>query len=402
MYQRKLLFILIFVLTGLMISCSDSSTGPEPEPPVTTGTLEVSASTTGEGTDEDGYTITLDNTTSKSLSINGSITFSDLEKGVYTLYLTGLADGCTVNGDNPVSLNVISDEVTTEEFEVICEQSSEPETGSKVVFFSDRDGDEEIFLMNADGSNTQKITDNKTSDWHPSISNDGKKIAFVRGGRDLFIMDVDGSNEQQLTSSSGILAYPSWSPDDSKIIFGDDRSGYHEIYTIKLDGSGLVQLTNSNDFNDSNFNNYSPRMSPDGSKIAFQRGNSKTSAISHIFTMNADGTDLQKITSTNNDDNISNHAPSWSPDGSKLAFQSDQDGDNEIYTMNPDGSGIRKLTDNSEYDSSPVWSPDGKELLFDSERDGDTEIYKINADGSGKAVNLTNAPSSDEERPDWN
>ena len=97
--------------------------------------------------------------------------------------------------------------------------------------------------------------------------------------------------------------------------------------------------------------------------------------------------------------NLTNNAafdsePAWSPDGAKIAFISERDGNFEIYVMNANGSGQTNLTNNAAYDSQPAWSPDGAKIAFTSERDGNGETYVMNADGSGQ-TNLTNYPRLD-------
>ena len=87
--------------------------------------------------------------------------------------------------------------------------------------------------------------------------------------------------------------------------------------------------------------------------------------------------------------------PTWSPDGTKIAFGSNSDGNYEIYVMNADGSGQTNLTNNSANDWYPSWSPDGTQITFSSERDGNAEIYFMNADGSGQ-LRLTDNPADDE------
>jgi dipeptidyl aminopeptidase/acylaminoacyl peptidase len=102
--------------------------------------------------------------------------------------------------------------------------------------------------------------------------------------------------------------------------------------------------------------------------------------------------------------NLSNHPalddkPTWSPDGTKLAFRSDRDGNQEIYVMNADGTGQTNLTNHAANDGGPDWSSDGTKIAFNSDRDGNLEVYVMNPDGSG-LTNLTNNPAHDYE-PDW-
>ena len=91
--------------------------------------------------------------------------------------------------------------------------------------------------------------------------------------------------------------------------------------------------------------------------------------------------------------------PSWSPDGRKIVFVNDRDGNFDMYVMNADGSGQRNLTRHPSHDSDPEWSPDGKKIAFTTKREGNFEIYVMNADGSGQH-NLTRNPAVD-RYPVW-
>ena len=111
--------------------------------------------------------------------------------------------------------------------------------------------------------------------------------------------------------------------------------------------------------------------------------------------MNADGSNQRRLTSNDARD----RDPAWSPDGRRIAFSSERDGNSEIYVMNADGSGLTRITNNSDYDGVPAWSPDGRRIAFASRRDGNSEIYAMNADGSNQ-TRLTNRSASD-WYPSW-
>lgn len=113
-----------------------------------------------------------------------------------------------------------------------------------------------------------------------------------------------------------------------------------------------------------------------------------------IYVMNADGSGQTSLTAGGTD-----AFPTWSPDGSKIAFMSYRDGKPEIYVMNADGSGQTRLTNNPAEDMNPAWSPDGSKIAFTSLRDGIHEIYVMNADGTGQ-INLTRSPEHD-DFADW-
>ena len=136
----------------------------------------------------------------------------------------------------------------------------------------------------------------------------------------------------------------------------------------------------------------SPVWSPDGRRIAFD---SDRDGNWEVYVMNADGSGVTRLTGNDAVDG----SPSWSPDGRRIAFDSKRDGNREIYVMNADGSSVTRLTHNPADDGYPSWSPDGRRIAFDSKRDGNREIYVMNADGSG-VTRLTYNGAND-LFPDW-
>ena len=246
-----------------------------------------------------------------------------------------------------------------------------------IAFASDRDGNAEIYVMNADGTGQTRLTDNSADDWLPSWSPDGRRIAFYSkrdGNREIYVMNADGSGQTRLTDNPAEDREPSWSPGGRRIAFMSNRDGNREIYVMNADGSGQTRLTD-NDATDA-----APSWSPDGRRIAFVSG--RDGNFGEIYVMNADGTGVTRLT----DNPAYDWHPSWSPDGRRIAFVSSRDGNREIYVMNADGTGQTRLTDNSAFDRWPSWSPDGRRIAFTSWRtswlDGNSEIYVMNADGS--------------------
>jgi dipeptidyl aminopeptidase/acylaminoacyl peptidase len=159
-----------------------------------------------------------------------------------------------------------------------------------------------------------------------------------------------------------------------------------EIVTVNANGTGRTNLTQN--AADDGF----PAWSPDGDRIAFS---SDRDGNSEIYVMNGDGSGVTRITNNPAQDFI----PAWSPDGSRIAFVSFRDGNAEIYATDADGTNPARLTNDPAYDSDPDWSPDGQKIAFDRTSNGDIEIYVMNADGSGQ-TNLSRNPQVDGS-PSW-
>ena len=293
--------------------------------------------------------------------------------------------------------------------------------GKRIVFRSNRDGHflgaiatDEIYVMDADGANPQNLTNNPGNDLSPSWSPDGKRIAFSSFRRDrdgnikhfdIYVMDADGKNQQRLTENPDDDQYPSWSPDGKRIVFSSQREGHFrgdfgitdEIYVMDADGGNQQRLTENRQYD------WYPSWSPDGKRIVFSsqreghfRGD--FGITDEIYVMDADGGNQQRLTENRQYD----WYPSWSPDGKRIAFESDRKGDLEnfeIYVMDADGGNQQRLTNNRSDDNSPSWSPDGERIAFSSRRDGNSEIYVMDADG-GNLQNLTNNPHADAS-PAW-
>jgi Tol biopolymer transport system component len=273
-------------------------------------------------------------------------------------------------------------------------------TPGKIAFVSNRDGPDEIYVMNADGSGQTRLTtsannvDNKDPSWSP----DGKQIAFLSdrdgGGDDeLWVMNADGSGARQPTFNTLAEFSIDWSPDGRRLVFSQANPPGDDLFLINVDGSGLTQLT----FTD--FFQIGPHFSPDGQWIAFNRDVGPGSDV--LGLVRPDGTGITSLTS------IEAFAPDFTADGKRIVFYSGEapDGgtDEEIMSVATNGSDLRQLTFNSApggSDSAPSPSRDGLDrIAFRSNRGGDPELYLMNADGSG-VVQLTNTTGTN-RGPDW-
>jgi TolB protein len=257
--------------------------------------------------------------------------------------------------------------------------------GRKIAFESLRDHG--VYAVNADGSGRQRLArESKDPAWSP----DGRTIAFFSGAR-IYLMNADGSKHRPVTRPQRDVRDLAWSPDGRKLAFlqgrGDCGPGCHDLYVVNSDGSGLRNLTatlpvgirlNLDPASD-------PAWSPDGQMIAFAflcRPRCGPNNLGEpIYVVKADGSGLRKLTPKPVG---AYRDPAWSPDGRKIAFVSDRDGNSEIYVMNANGKGQRNLTRNPAFDADPAWSPDGRKIAFASKRDGEYGVYVMNADGSGQ------------------
>jgi len=279
--------------------------------------------------------------------------------------------------------NIISS--STIVFEIVTQDQ-------KLLFISDRDGDNEIFAANADTSNFSiQITSNTFDDTQPAWSPDLSRIAFIsnRDGvpPELYVMNNGGTNIIRLTTNTATEKSPAWSLDGTKIAFVSDVDGNDEIYWINASGGTPTQVT----ITESGIINRDPAWSPDVSQIAYTSTSGTAFNNEDIFVINYDGSG----TPTNLTNYLANDRdPTWSPDGTKIAFVSDRDGNKEIYYLlysNPNS--LKRLTINTDTDESPVWSPSGAKIAFVSNRDGNNEIYVMNSDGTTQSRVTDNAAS---------
>lgn len=261
----------------------------------------------------------------------------------------------------------------------------------RIAFASDRNGNGnfEIYVMNADGSQQTRLTNDPAYDGQPTWSPDGQRIAWTsgrKGGRQIYVMNPDGSQQTLISNSTYQDDQPTWSPDGQHIAFTRQLNGKGDIFVMNIDGRQQTNLTNSpSDESHS-------AWSPDGRRIAFT---SNRDGNYEIYATNADGTQLTRLTNNPAQDD----APAWSPDGKHIAFASKRDGNSEIYVMNTDGSQQMRLTNKGGSEANPTWSPDGQHILFASYRDGNYELYVMNPDGS-QQTRITNNPAYDSD-PAW-
>ena len=265
---------------------------------------------------------------------------------------------------------------------------------SSVVFHSARDGvaNNQIYTMDPDGNNQIRVTSDAASDVDPDASTDGKQIIFTSnqtGNNDIFLRDSSGS-VVNLTNNPANDEWARWSPDGQQIIFGSNRDGgTYEIYLINADGSGTpTELTSP-----PTLNRYAS-WSPDGKLLVLRRG-------IDIYTINVDGSAPVQL--TNEVAPSFAQMPVFSPDGKYIAFMSFREGYCSVFRMNADGSDQTNLTPKDPADPSaswcsraPSWSTDGQQIFFMSFRPstgGKNQVFSMNADGSNPVQLTTDGTS---------
>jgi hypothetical protein len=264
------------------------------------------------------------------------------------------------------------------------------ETG-KIVFVSNRDGNDEIYSMNYDGSGVQRLTVNSSQEGNPDWSPDGSKIAFSSnrsGESEIYVMNADGSGQTRITTITRCYS-PQWSPDGTRIAFSTIINNHYIIYTMNPDGSGLFQVT------DPTLNVYDPYWSPDGLRIAF----SGSVGIPGIYVVDADGTNQMLLVDTTG---LAFFA--WSPDGTRLVLSKSSypDLNFDLFLYDIDSGVTTRITNSTNNHNSVDWSPEGSSLIYHSWNGifpVNWEIYALTLDGN-YLYNLTNNPAADDE-PDW-
>lgn len=261
----------------------------------------------------------------------------------------------------------------------------------RIVFSSTRDGNAEIYVMYADGTQLIRLTNHPGNDTEPVWSPDGQRIAFVSdrsGHNEIYVMNADGTNVTRLTFGPSDKTSPAWSPNGQNLVFVDLRNESYEIrdsgiYLINSDGSNLtsVPVGGTDEFD--------PIWSRYGGYLIYQTG-----VELRIATI--DGSEIKTLGHGSQ--------PALSPNGLQLAYVMADLGNGRIVTAPLTETFARlrdsvDLTPDSPNDYAPAWSPDGQRIVFVSERDGNAELYVMNADGSNP-IRLTYTAAAESD-PDW-
>jgi Tol biopolymer transport system component len=270
-----------------------------------------------------------------------------------------------------------------------------------VVFYSARDGNLEVYAMNADGSGERRLTTDPGQDVWPDMSPDGHYVTFASnrsGNFEIYVLDLTDGSLLNVSQGSGTDTWPRFSPNGRKVAFHSDRDGNFEIYTVNVDGTGLHRVTNNPVLDQW------PDWSPDGKQIAFRRG-------MDVYVIDALGEEQNPVALTNLPATL-DQMPVWSPNGNQIAFMSFREGYCAVFLMTADGDTPENpavnLTPKDPADPAaawcsraPAWSRNGQQIYFMSFRPSTggaganfVEIFVMNADGSNPSQ-LTFSPGED-------
>jgi len=270
----------------------------------------------------------------------------------------------------------------------------------------------DIYIMNADGSGSTQLTDDPRLDDESDLSPDGSRVVFFSGREGnayIYVMDSDGSDLRRLTEGMGGDVSPRWSPDGSRIAFS--RSG--ALMVMNEDGSGqqtIMEPQPAATAEPCRAGSFVGSWSPAGDRITYysaalvqEPGRTRY----WVCAINADGSNLEVLV----DEPAGGlHAePYWSPDGDQIAYRDDGGSDCtsaaacdfDIFVLDLSTGEKTNVTDHPKYDIEPGWSPDGEWIIFASNReDPNFDLYVVHPDGTGLQKVLSD-PDSKDSYPSW-
>jgi dipeptidyl aminopeptidase/acylaminoacyl peptidase len=285
-----------------------------------------------------------------------------------------------------------------------------PGANGKLVFETNRDGNEEIYTMNSDGSNRVDLTRNPAEDTDPRWSADGARIVFASnrtGNYQIYTMNADGGGVTRVTHDANDDRRPTWTA-DGQILFQNGTFPDRAIFRINADGNGLQQLTPVSS------DNATVAAAPRGGRIAFS--STRGDGTQRLYTANADGSAAKLVLPSPPGPETADVEADWSPRANQLLFERFIFGGpvtTDLYVVRTDGSGLRRLTNTPDrLELQPAWSPDGTKITFlgftaVGTPDEHGAVYTMNADGSGVTeISTPRAPyldafSDDRIDPFW-
>jgi len=290
-------------------------------------TVTIGSTTTGAGAAPGGYGLSLQNSArlySFDVPASGASVPITVVAGTYqfSVYAQG---NCRSLQANPQVVSVTSGAPLTVPLSMQCDLPRQ------FAAVRGSGAEREIVVQASDETGFTVLTNNAQADYDPAWSPDGARIAFTSertGAPEIYVMNADGSSVQQLTDGQPSASFqPTWSPDGLRIAFvGTTRDGKQDIYVMAADGTDPIRITEEGTANTE------PAWTPIGDRILFVR---RTGTARAILTMNADGSGTAQLTSATTTD----VSPAWAPSGARIAFMRQVVGGFQLHVMNADGTG---------------------------------------------------------------
>lgn len=270
-----------------------------------------------------------------------------------------------------------------------------PNLSGTIVFESNRDGNSEIYVMDASNQVVTRITNNPAIDSQPALSPDKRGIVYTSnqdGNNEIYLTSVDLAVPINLTNNPADDQLPTWSSDGKWIAFTSNRDGNQEIYIMRSDGTELRNLTNDS------ANDSAPAWFAPGGFLSSKEWilfTSDRDGNQEVYMVRTDGSNLKNLTNNAAND----HSPTGYDMGNMIAFVSDRDGNSEIYTMKDDGGALKNITNSASQEYEPSYNASGDWIIYSTDPNGNMELFVIRVDGS-EIFNMTNHSAQD-RHPDW-
>lgn len=350
------------------------------------GSIAVTVTTTGVTPDQDGYRYALDGNPSVPILRNTGFSIASVSPGAHSLTLSNLDPNCSVSGDNPLQVVVASGVAAPAAFAVACT----PSLRNRILFASTRGtggtlNELELWAVNPDGRDGFRITHNSAIDGEPVASPDGSRVLYsssltLAGPSQVWLANADGSNPVQLTTGAS-AGSAQWSPDGDQILFSREGPNTGVLDLVVMDSNGANPTIIGSTDPARTTRRFSPTWSADGTRIAFGTDSSLNSIA-------ADGSDERVIYQ-----GLISHVR-WSPVDDRLVFNAPAEDPGQaglfgtgIWIIHANGQGRTQLVTSvaNTNNNSPSWSPDGSRLVYSRivQPSGDLNIWVVLVDGSG-------------------